>query len=440
MISGHLVLLRRAPSLNRSGIQAFQPVITAGNVIRIHPLLFQGFDSELDGDQVTVQLPHSHEAQRETLTRMMPANSLSSPANGDPVFSPSQDIVMGCYYVTLSKPDWNRSPQLGDGMIFASTQEVHIAYELGKVAMVAKVKLRLPKDKRIQVENDRRSSRGGTIETTVGRILFNEILPWQMAFYNQTLKQKDLEVIVADCHRELGPCMAIGLMERITQFGLRELTSSGCSIAVSDLIIAKDKATLIAEAEKQTVKFNRLYDRGLFSQSERRNQVLDVWQSANHAIRASTFASLENDERATIHPLLLMCRSGAGIRLTQILHFSGMLGGVLKPSGEHLEIPVKSNFREGLSIAEYFISSVMPSRYRLDSWRKSRRSRFLARKLVRACRQIVVTKHDCGATEEMKAGSNFPIRIAIDLKNGHFSLIATTVTLPTKLGGSKNEP
>lgn len=189
-------------------------MITAGNVIRIHPLMFQGFDSEQDGDQVTVYLPLWQEAQREAVTRMMPVNNLTSPVNGTPVFSPSRDVALSCYYVTYLKPDLPRPTQVGDGMVFASTEEVRMAYELGKVAMGAKIWIRLPKNKRIRPEyKPNRFSREKITATTVGRVLFNAILPAEMVFYNQTLNQQDLEVIVADCHRELGQSLSLDLLE-----------------------------------------------------------------------------------------------------------------------------------------------------------------------------------------------------------------------------------
>lgn len=405
VIAGHPVLLSRAPSLNRSGIQAFQPMITAGNVIRIHPLMFQGFDSEQDGDQVTVYLPLWQEAQREAVTRMMPVNNLTSPVNGTPVFSPSRDVALSCYYVTYLKPDLPRPTQVGDGMVFASTEEVRMAYELGKVAMGAKIWIRLPKNKRIRPEYEQNSSREKITATTVGRVLFNAILPAEMVFYNQTLNQQDLEVIVADCHRELGQSLSLDLLEQISHFALRELTRSGVSIGMSDLNIAHDKAILIAEAEKSAAKCNKIYERGIIGPSERQRCVTDAWQTAFDAIKASACASLENDDRATINPLLLMGKSRAGVRVAQVNHLVGMLGSVPKTSGELYEIPIKSNFVEGLSIAEFFMNSVGSRRTLSKGWQKKRRSRLLTRKLVEACRHVAITEYDCGTTEGIKAGA-----------------------------------
>jgi len=406
VIAGHPVLLSRAPSLSQTGIQAFQPVITAGNVIRIHPLVFQDFDSEKDGDQVTVHLPLSREAQREASTRMMPANNLFSPANGAPIFSPSRDIVMGCYYVTLTRTACDRPKCLGDGMIFASPREVDMAYALGKVALHATVKVRLPKNKRIRDGHEQKISSRGIIETTAGRILFNEILPPQMAFYDQALNRKDLAVIIADCYGELGQSQTIELMEQITQFGVRELTRSGCSVAVSDLKMAKDKATLIAKAEKQTAQFFQSHQRGIMARQDRDNSVFDVWQIARVSITRLTLASLDNDESAYINPLSLMMRSGAGISTAQILRFAGMYGSA-SSYGSKFEIPIKSNFREGLSLVEYFMSIIQPRKNRLESLKSSRSWRFLARKLVQACRHLVITEHDCGTSEGIKAGAAF---------------------------------
>ncbi len=407
VIAGHPVLVSRAPSLNRTAIQAFQPIMTAGNVICIHPLAFQGFDSDQDGDQVTVHLPLSREAQHEASTRMMPANNLISAANGAPVFSPSRDIAMGCYYVTHTKPHINPHSYVGDWMVFASTEEVHMAYELGKISMHAFIWIRLPKDKRVQVEHEPMSSSGGIIETTAGRVLFNQILPWQMAFYNQTLTQNDLAVIVADCRRELGQSMAIDLLERITQFGLCQLTRSGLSVSVNDLGDVPDKDILIAEAEKQTARHKRNYERGLLCPSELRNQSADAWQFASDRILDSIMESLAADDSIKVNPFLLLQRSGTKGLVAQIRRLSGTHGCVSKPSGEIFQVPVKSSLREGLSVCEYFLSTIRYRKVHFKHWETYRRSRFLAQKLVQACRHIVVTERDCGTITGLEAGEDY---------------------------------
>ena len=290
-------------------------------------------------------------------------------------------------------------------MIFASPREVEMAFDLGKVALHAMVKVRLPKNKRVRVYHEQMTSSRGIIKTTVGRVLFNEILSPELAFYNHELNLKELAFIIADCYGELGQSQTIELMERITQFGLCELTRSGCSVAVSDLKMFKDKATLIAKAEKQTAIHNRNYLKGVMGPNERYNQVLDVWRIATDRITQSTLASLDNAESANLNPLFLMTRSGAGISTAQIQSFSGLHGNVSKSNDALFEVPIKSSFREGLSLVEYFMSIIMHRRKRLESMKTRRRWGFLARKLVQACHNVVITEHDCGTTEGIKVGA-----------------------------------
>ncbi len=402
VIHNHPVLLNRAPTLHRMGIQAFEPVLVEGNAIRIHPLVCKGFNADFDGDQMAVHLPLSIEAQVEAMTLMMATNNIFSPANGNPIISPTQDIVMGAYYLTVS-----RSSELGEGMIFATPNEVFLAHSQGKVGVHAMIKLRLPAHKRLRGDGEKEFTPGMIIQTTVGRVVFNDILHSRMPFYNLTLGQKQLQGIIADCYQILGRRETIALLDRMKDLGFRESTRSGLSFATDDLKTPASKDSIIAEAEKEVTKQNRFYQRGIITDQERYNKVLDAWTHARERITAEMMEALRSDSRegeTYLNPIFLMAESGARGGVEQIRQLAGMRGLMAKPSGKIIETPIKANFREGLSVLEYFSSTHGARKGLADTALKTADSGYLTRKLADVAQNVVITMEDCGTSQGITKG------------------------------------
>jgi len=402
VITNHPVLLNRAPTLHRMGIQAFEPILVEGNAIRIHPLVCKGFNADFDGDQMAVHLPLSIEAQVEATTLMMSTNNIFSPQNGSPIISPSQDIVMGCYYATLRKEG-----RPGHGMKFANLQEVHTALLHKKVTLHTTVKVRLAKDKRVKGEGSDTFKMGGMVETSVGRVMFNDILPAKMSYYNITMKSKDLANVISDCYLELGRRATIGLLDKMKEFGFLQSTRSGLSFATSDLRTPSNKEAVIGEAEKLVLQTQKLYDKGLITARERYEKVLDTWTHASEQIRGAMMDAFKHDVRgdgAYCNPIFLMADSGARGGQEQIRQLAGMRGLMAKPSGEIIETPIKANFREGLSVLEYFSSTHGARKGLADTALKTADSGYLTRKLADICQNLVITSHDCGTTKGITRG------------------------------------
>ncbi|MCA9041739.1 MAG: DNA-directed RNA polymerase subunit beta', partial [Planctomycetaceae bacterium] len=410
VITNHPVLLNRAPTLHRMGIQGFEPVLVEGNAIRVHPLVCKGFNADFDGDQMAVHLPLSIEAQVEATTLILSTNNIFSPANGAPIISASQDIVMGCYYMTVSKPD-----RLGHGMIFASTDEVHLAFLQGKVVRHTQIKVRLPHDKRVKIPQDERGKgqssdeyqAGGLVETTVGRVMFNDFLPDKMAFYNMTMKSRDLSNVIADCYLEMGKEATITLLDKMKETGFREATASGMSFATSDLKIPPSKGDIISKSEKTVLDQMKLYQRGIITNQERYNKVLDTWMHAREEITEDMMKELANDYRddgAYVNPIFLMAESGARGGKEQMRQLAGMRGLMSKPNGEIIETPIKANFCEGLTVLEYFSSTHGARKGLADTALKTADSGYLTRKLADICQNMVITQHDCGTTQGITRG------------------------------------
>ncbi len=399
VIQNHPVLLNRAPTLHRMGIQAFEPVLVEGNAIKLHPLVCKGFNADFDGDQMAVHLPLSIEAQVEAHTLLMSTNNIFSPANGSPIISPSQDVVMGCYYVTLAQPD-----RKGHGMVFASTDEVQLAYSLGVVDTHAAIKVRLPQDR--PIKGERPAAPGQLTETTVGRVIFNEMLPPGMPYYNIPLRGSDLATVISDCYELLGRRSTIDLLDSMNRLGFRQSTLSGLSFATDDLITPPNKAKIIANAEKSVLRILKLYQRGIITEGERYNQVLDAWTHAREQITTEMMRELENDQRfeGYVNPIFLMAHSGARGGVEQIRQLAGMRGLMAKPSGKIIETPIKANFREGLSVLEYFSSTHGARKGLADTALKTADSGYLTRKLADVAQNVVITTHDCGTTQGITKG------------------------------------
>lgn len=402
VIRNHPVLLNRAPTLHRIGIQAFEPTLVEGNAIRLHPLVCKGFNADFDGDQMAVHLPLSMEAQIEATTLMMSTHNIFSPANGSPIISASQDIVMGCYYLTLKRVD-----RPGENMVFASAEEVFMAFALGKVTRHATIRVRMPRGKRVKGDGAETYRPGGLVETSPGRVIFNDILPKKMSFYNQTLGSKDLARVISDCYLELGRRETIELLDRMKSCGFRASTESGLSFGVSDLKTAPNKEKVIGESEKNVLKQQKLFERGVITNQERYNKVLDIWTHAREEITKSMMEQLKEDVRdsgAYVNPIYLMAHSGARGGVGQIQQLAGMRGLMAKPSGEIIETPIKSNFREGLSVLEYFSSTHGARKGLADTALKTADSGYLTRKLADVCQNMVITMHDCGTTKGLTRG------------------------------------
>ena len=401
VIRNHPVLLNRAPTLHRMGIQAFEPVLVEGNAIKLHPLVCKGFNADFDGDQMAVHLPLSIEAQVEAHTLMLSTNNIFSPANGAPIISPSQDVVMGCYYLTMALPG-----RAGEGMVFRSFEEVELAHSLGKVDTHARIKVKLPADRRLKTEADVESEPGALIETTAGRVLFNSILPDGMLFYNDPMRSGALANVISDCYQTLNRRSTIDLLDDMNRIGFRWATHSGLSFATDDLITPETKTKIIGEAEKNVLKIMKLYQRGVITDGERYNQVLDAWTHAREQITKEMMTELEQDTDAKpnrrggyVNPIHLMAHSGARGGVEQIRQLAGMRGLMAKPSGKIIETPIKANFREGLTVLEYFSSTHGARKGLADTALKTADSGYLTRKLADVAQNVVVTMEDCGTPQ-----------------------------------------
>jgi DNA-directed RNA polymerase subunit beta' len=417
VIKNHPVLLNRAPTLHRMGIQAFEPVLIEGNAIRIHPLVCKGFNADFDGDQMAVHLPLSIEAQVEATVLMMSTNNIFSPANGQPIISPSQDIVMGCYYLTATRGEPGESGEAGEGTVFSSTAEVFLAYAQKKIGVHARIQVRLPIEKRIvsEVRYEKDKVRvdevprkpNGLVHTTVGRVLFNDILNPRMAYYDLPLSGKYLSRIIADCYQSLGRRETIDLLDRMKDLGFRESTRSGLSFATDDLKTPANKEAVIKETEKEVEKIQKQYQRGIITEGERYNKVIDLWTHARDEITKQMMHDLANDMRegrSYLNPIYLMAHSGARGGVEQIRQLAGMRGLMAKPSGQIIETPIKANFREGLSVLEYFSSTHGARKGLADTALKTADSGYLTRKLADVAQNVVITTHDCGTTQGITKG------------------------------------
>lgn len=401
VITNHPVLLNRAPTLHRMGIQAFEPTLVEGNAINLHPLVCKGFNADFDGDQMAVHLPLSIEAQVEAHTLMMSTHNIFSPSNGSPIISPSQDVVMGSYYLTMNVPE-----SKGDGMVFSSMEEVETAYAAGTVGTHARITVRLPKSRCLREEMNERGSNGKRIETTVGRVIFNMILPQGMPFYNVSLKSSELARVISDSYEFIGRRATIELLDDMNQIGFRQATLSGLSFGTDDLITPDTKTKIIGDAEKTVLKFNKLFQRGVITEVERYNQVLDAWTHAREQITEEMMAGLKADFRdgGYVNPVYLMAHSGARGGVEQMRQLGGMRGLMAKPSGKIIETPIKANFREGLTVLEYFSSTHGARKGLADTALKTADSGYLTRKLADVAQNVVVTIEDCGTTQGITKG------------------------------------
>jgi len=374
VIKEHPVLLNRAPTLHRLGIQAFEPVLVEGRAIKVHPLVCTAYNADFDGDQMAVHVPLSAEAQAEARLLMLSANNILSPAQGRPIAVPTQDMVIGCYYLTLEKDG-----ATGEGMVFASEDELSQAYYHKVVSLHAKVKVRI---------------NGELVDTTTGRMMLNSIIPEELGFWNTTIDKKKLAEIVDEAYDRLGPSRTALLLDDLKTIGYRYATVSGTTIAVSDIEIPTQKVTILAEAEKEVDKVDQQHRRGLITEEERYRRVCDIWTQAKDDI---TDAMLDNLD--SFNPVYMMAISGARGNKSQMSQLAGMRGLMADPSGRILEIPIKSNFREGLNVLEYFISTHGTRKGLADTALRTADSGYLTRRLVDVAQDVIVRSEDCGTIE-----------------------------------------
>ncbi|MGB2629966.1 MAG: DNA-directed RNA polymerase subunit beta' [Candidatus Omnitrophota bacterium] len=378
VIKDHPVLLNRAPTLHRLGIQAFQPRLIEGKAIRIHPLVCAAFNADFDGDQMAVHVPLSMEAQMESRIIMNAANNIFSPANGKPITTPSQDIVLGLYYLTKIRPGAK-----GEGTMFADKDEVIMAFQNEVVDKHAKVKVRIG---------------GNLIETTVGRVIFNDMLPEGMDYCNETMDKKMVSQVISDCYKLKGHEETVRLLDRLKELGFEEATLSGASMAVADLDVPEEKAKRIETAHSEVDKIQKQYQKGFITDGERYNKIIDIWTHVTEDVSNLVFRHLD-----TFNPVFMMADSGARGSRQQIRQLAGMRGLMAKPSGEIMETPITANFREGLTVLEYFISTHGARKGLADTALKTADSGYLTRRLVDVAQDVIIKEIDCGTLNGITA-------------------------------------
>ncbi|EGG28774.1 DNA-directed RNA polymerase beta subunit [Aequoribacter fuscus] len=401
VIREHPVLLNRAPTLHRLGIQAFEPVLIEGKAIQLHPLVCAAYNADFDGDQMAVHVPLTIEAQLEARALMMSTNNILSPASGDPIIVPSQDVVLGLYYMTR-----DRINAKGEGRIFANVSEVHRAYHSGEVGLQAKVKVRIHES--VVSDDGDRSERTFIADTTVGRALLWEIVPEGIAYemVNQPMVKKAISRIINRCYRVVGLKATVIFADQLMYTGYEYSTRSGASIGVNDFEIPAEKARIIEGAEAEVKEIEDQYAAGLVTQGEKYNKVIDIWSRANDLVSKSMMDGLsketvinkdgEEEEQASFNSVYIYADSGARGSPAQIRQLAGMRGLMAKPDGSIIETPITANFREGLNVLQYFISTHGARKGLADTALKTANSGYLTRRLVDVAQDLVVTEDDCG--------------------------------------------
>ena len=403
VIQDHPVMLNRAPTLHRMGIQAFEPVLIEGNAIVLHPLVCGGFNADFDGDQMAVHLPLSLEAQVEAFTLMMSTNNVFSPAHGGPIITPSQDMVLGIAYLTtaarLPESELKRDKAYQGVQAFTCAQEVFLAYGHGKVHVHSRIRVDLG-DREVISDSKGDAVRGsGLVETTVGRVVFNDILPEGMPFYNYDLDKGSIGRVVQDCHKRLGKSQTIELLDGIKAIGFKAATRAGLSFAKNDMRMPSRKGEILDAAQAEVEGVEKNFRAGLITAGERYNQIIDCWTAARERVGDEMMLELKNDTRDGVpymNPIFLMATSGARGSVEQIRQLAGMRGLMAKPSGKIIETPIKACFREGLRVLEYFSSTHGARKGLADTALKTADSGYLTRKLADVAQNVVVTEHDCG--------------------------------------------
>ncbi|RLB79563.1 MAG: DNA-directed RNA polymerase subunit beta', partial [Deltaproteobacteria bacterium] len=391
VVKEYCILLNRAPTLHRLGIQAFEPILIEGKAIQLHPLVCTAFNADFDGDQMAVHVPLSIEAQIEARVLMMSTNNILSPAHGDPIIVPSQDIVLGIYYITRSRPFAK-----GEGKIFANPEEVRIAYDAGELDMHASIKVRI---------------NGKIYDTTTGRVILSELLPEGLPFelVNKVMTKKELRILINEAYRRTGIKATVILADRLKDLGYKYATLSGISIAMKDMVIPKKKDEILERAEREVKKIEQQYVSGLITDGEKYNKVVDIWAQATEDIASEMMKEMAVEvvqgpgkkkvKVDSFNPIYMMSDSGARGSKDQMRQLAGMRGLMAKPSGEIIETPITSNFREGLTVLQYFISTHGARKGLADTALKTANSGYLTRRLVDVSQDVVVTEEDCGTMD-----------------------------------------
>ena len=391
VIDGHPVLLNRAPTLHRLGIQAFQPRLVEGKAIHLHPLVCTAFNADFDGDQMAVHVPLSYDAQLEAMLLMLSSHNIISAQSGDPIAVPSQDMVLGCYYVTKIYPGAK-----GEGKLFSSPEEVIVAYNTKAVHLQARIKVRI---------------NGELIETSVGRVLFNQLVPEELGYIDRLLTKKEMTKLISECFRKAKSLKTIRFLDRLKDMGFGYATAGGLSVSISDVIVPEEKDEIIARAQAEVDKLQQYYLEGVITNGERYNKVIDVWSNATNRISQHLQADLKEDKHG-FNTFWMMLDSKARGSTEQIKQLGGIRGLMAKPQkslsggvGELIENPITSNFKEGLSILEYFISTHGARKGLADTALKTADAGYLTRRLIDVAQDSIINDHDCGTIRglEMRA-------------------------------------
>ncbi len=403
VIREHPVLLNRAPTLHRLGIQAFEPVLIEGKAIQLHPLVCTAFNADFDGDQMAVHVPLSLEAQLEARALMMSTNNILSPANGDPIIVPSQDVVLGLYFMTRE-----RIGAEGEDMSFSDIGEVHRAYETRQVHLQARIKVRINES---TIVDGQKVSRRRRVETTVGRALLSEALPEGLSFdiVNQDMTKKAISATINACYRQLGLKDTVIFADRLMYTGFAYATRASVSFGIDDMVIPEQKVKIVAAADREVKEIQNQYSSGLVTNGERYNKVVDIWSRANDQVAKAMMDKLGTEEatdsrgkkqrQKSFNSIFMMADSGARGSAAQIRQLAGMRGLMAKPDGSIIETPITANFREGLNVLQYFISTHGARKGLADTALKTANSGYLTRRLCDVAQDLVVTEVDCGTTD-----------------------------------------
>jgi DNA-directed RNA polymerase subunit beta' len=375
VIADKYVLLNRAPTLHRLGIQAFKPVLIEGKAIQLHPMVCAAFNADFDGDQMAVHVPLGEAAQAEAKEIMLSRHNLLKPSSGEPVVNPSKDIVLGCYFMTSAKPGAK-----GEGKVFESPDAAIIAHQEGVVDLRASIKVKIADT---------------IVETTAGRLLFNEVLPKDMPYQNDPMTKSKLKKVMAEVFVSFGSDATADLSDDVKELGFKYATLSGISIGMDDLVVPQDRSSIIGDGEKRVVGYASQYEQGLITDDERYHKTIDAWKEAGEAVEKSLVDTLKSSEST----LTLDIESGARATMAQVNQMAGMLGLMLNPSGRTIELPIRSNYKDGLSVLEYFISTHGARKGLTDTALRTAESGYLTRRLVDVSQDLVISEDDCGDKE-----------------------------------------
>jgi DNA-directed RNA polymerase subunit beta' len=404
VIKDHPVMLNRAPTLHRLGIQAFEPLLVEGKAIKIHPLVCTAFNADFDGDQMAVHIPLSPEAQIEAAVLMLSSHNILSPANGQPLAVPTQDIVLGVYYLTKEKRGGK-----GEGRAFANSEDVLLALEAGEVETLTPIRFRYTGrvidlttayDDQDVLHTEPLTVNNQFINTTVGRVIFNDHLPNGMPFVNGLLRKKGLGALVNYCYLRFGLDTTVQMLDQIKTLGFLCATRAGISIGIDDLVVPSKKADLVNAAEKEVIEVEKQYQEGAITHGERYNKVIAIWSNVTDLVADEMFQAMESQDKAgRLNPIYIMADSGARGSKQQIRQLSGMRGLMAKPSGEIIETPITANFREGLNVLQYFISTHGARKGLADTALKTADSGYLTRRLVDVAQDVIISEFDCGTLD-----------------------------------------